>query len=203
MGRLETRAEQIAGAAEGERVVVLRCPLALAERVQHRLRKKPGGVVLVTTDLDDPLPAFRETRAGRRLGDTPVRWRGLAELAAGDRTLRRVLDQQAQALRRYLPTELALGSPRLAPAVAQLVQALPKLRANQDNWTLRVRGELLATLYAFNAVTHEGLQLRVTDEGLVRWPALEPDQRARGKYPVRWTLRPEEVPELVAVLSAD
>ncbi len=201
MGRLETRAALIAGAADGERVVVLRCPLALASGPSQRLTKKPGPVLLVTTDLDDPLPAFLQTKAGRKLGDLPLRWRAVAELAAQDDKLRRILAKEQRSVRRFLPTALALTSPRLRPALALLLEALPRPRQNRDNWTVRARGELLLTLYAFNAGTHEGLQLRLTDEGLDRWPGLEPDERVFGKYAVRWTLKPEEVPELVAALT--
>ncbi len=201
MGRLETWAEQAADAQEGERIVVLRCPLALADRPRQRLTKRPGPVLLITTDLDDPLPAFRQSRDGRKLGDQAVRWRALGDLAASDKKLRQLIAREVKSLRRFLPTALALSSPRLAPALASLSDTLPKLKRNQDNWTLRRRGELLLTLYAFNAGTHEGLQLRVTDEGLDRWPGLEPDERVFGKYAVRWTLRPEEVPDLVSVLA--
>ena len=201
MGRLETLAEQAADATEDERIVVLRCPLALADRPRQRLTKRPGPVLLITTDLEDPLPPFRETRDGRRLGEQAVRWRALADLASSHKKLSRLLAHEGKSLRRFLPTTIALASPRLAPALACLAQTLPRLKQNRDNWTLRRRGELLLTLYAFNGGTHEGLQLRVTDEGLDRWPGLEPDERVFGKYAVRWTLRPEEVPDLARVLS--
>ncbi len=181
--------------------MVLRCPLALAERIQDRLAGKPGPVLLVTTDLDDPLPSWFQTRQGRGYVEAPLRWRSMVGLASLDDRIHKVIDHERKTIRRFLPTRLALASPRLAPGLALLTGAVPRLRRNKDNWTLRHGGELLATLYGFNAGTHEGLQLRLTDCGLDHWPALEPDQRAPGKYPVTWTLRPEEVPEFVEAIQ--
>jgi hypothetical protein len=181
----------------------MRCPLALADGASRRLTKRPGPVLLITTDLDDPLPAFRATKDGRKLGDQVVRWRALAELATADKQVRQAIKAAAKGVRRFLPTALALESPRLAPPLALLIDALPWLKQNKDNWTLRRGRELLLTMYAFNAGTHEGLQLRLTDEGLDRWPGLEPDERVFGKYAVSWTLKPEEVPEIVAALTTE
>lgn len=193
MGRLDDRIRSQLATEPGERVLIFRCPLVLADRLDRALGTRSDPVVLVTTDLDDPLPAWRRTRPAKRRLDRRVRWVPMSS----------VIDPaEAGALRRYLPTALALESPRLAPALGLLLRARPRLRRNRDNWTLRDSRELLATVYAFNAVTHEGLQLRLTDPGLERWPDLEPDRRSRGKYPVSWTLRPEEVPELVTVLQA-
>jgi hypothetical protein len=199
MGLLETRLEQAAKTSEGERIVVFRCPLALADRVKGRLGRRPVPVLVITTDLEDPLPAWRETREGRRLGNHPLRWCAMAELAAQSAPVRQAMKRDTRSLRRFLPTKMALQSPRLAPALAHMTTALPRLRQNQDNWTLRQDRALLLTLYAFNAATHEGLQLRVTPDALDRWPALEPDSRAPGKYAVSWTLKPEEVPELAGL----
>lgn len=202
MGRLETRLEQAVRTAPDDRVIVFRSPLAMAEGVRGRLTRRPGPVILITTDFDDPMPVWRKTKEGRKTGEQAVRWHSMAQLAQVNGPVRKVIKAEAASLRRFLPTALAAASPRLAPALVQLQAALPRLRQNQDNWTLRHQRELMFTLYAFNAATHEGLQLRVTHEALDRWPTLEPDERAPGKYAVRWTLRPEEIPELAAILAA-
>ena len=66
------------------------------------------------------------------------------------------------------------------------------------NWTFVNRRHLLATLYAHNAVTSEGLRLRLTHEGLERWPVLAGPEPVAGKYPVSWLLSPEAAVDLAS-----
>jgi len=165
-------------------VVVSLKPLLLG--TPERLRRVKGKSLLVTADLDDPLALWKRTKDGRRLWERVAGWYSLAELA-GDPGVAAALEPR----RTHLPTEMALSSPRLRPALDALLPALGRCRRNQMNWTFVDRRELLATLYAHNAVTSEGLRLRLTHEGLERWPALKGPEPVAGKYPVSWLLSPE------------
>ena len=74
---------------------------------------------LLTADLDDPLGAWLQSSDGRKLGDRVVGWTALAELAE-DPAVAAALHPR----RTHLPTDMALASPRLAPALEVLLPAL-------------------------------------------------------------------------------
>lgn len=162
----------------------------------ERLRSAKGQVLLVTADLDDPRPEWSQTRPGRKLGDRVSGWRSLADLSSNE-----AVAAALETRRTNLPTELALASARLGPALAVLLPALGKPRQNQMNWTFKQKGLLLATLYAHNEVVKEGLRLRLTFDGLEHWPALKGPTPVGGKYPVSWLLDAESAVELAGVLA--
>jgi hypothetical protein len=185
-------ADALRGVLKGDFVIGL-VPLAL--KTPDRLYKSKGPLILVTADLDDPLPAWRLTKEGRRLGEKVSGWRSLASLAE-----HAAVSKAIEPRRTSLPTALALQSPRLAPALAALVPALGGGRQNQMNWTFSLENELCATLYAHNELLSEGLRLRVTWDGLERWPALKGPTPVGGKYPITWLLDAETALDVAKAL---
>ena len=168
-------------------------PLLL--RTPERLRHVDGPALLVTADLDDVLDDWKATKPGRKLGHKVSGWRSLADLAQHE-PVAAALERR----RTNLPTELANRSPRLGPALQVLLPRLGRIRQNQMNWTSQHDGQLCASIYAHNEILSEGLRLRLTWDGLERWPGLKGPTPVAGKYPVTWLLDAESAVELAQAL---
>lgn len=73
--------QQVRTHLKGQGHVVLSTkPLALDDRLADRLRGQRGDLVLVTADLTDPMPAWLQTRLGKKFG-AQCTWRSLASVA--------------------------------------------------------------------------------------------------------------------------
>jgi hypothetical protein len=150
-------------------VVLSTKPLALDARIADRLRGQKGDIVLVTADVHDPMPAWCQTRLGKKFGPR-CSWVSLAsvakqspQVAAGCKDVRTVIT-----------TEMVLASPLLSPALPELLEGLGKCKQNAQNWVFRTKGNLDAVLEGVNVGTGETFRLKVSPEGLNRWPALDP-----------------------------
>lgn len=162
--------QQVRAHLKGRGSVVLSTkPLALDARLADRLRGQKGQVLLVTADLEDPMPQWLETRLGKKFG-AQCTWLSLASLAEQSPEIA----QGCGALRTVLPTQMVLASSLLAPSVPALLEGLGKGKQNAQNWVFRTKGALDAVLEGVNVGVSESFRLKVSPEGLNRWPALDP-----------------------------
>lgn len=189
---------------EGRRLVTEACPLLHADRILlHLPDRSDEPVLLVTTDLDDPLPRWRQTRTGRRRADA-VRWLSAAALADDHPPVLEALKR----CRHPLDRRDVEHSPRLSPALPLLLEALGGGHARHRDWQFRHEGRLLASLGGVNTGTAEVFVIRVSEEGGRRWPALVHrsdfggPRTGNSPYPHRWEVPPDRVPALVRALAA-
>ncbi|MFT5585583.1 MAG: hypothetical protein ACI9VR_003175 [Cognaticolwellia sp.] len=151
------------------RVVLSTKPLALDDRLADRLRGQKGELVLVSADLHDPMPAWLETRLGKKFG-AQCTWLSLASLAEQSPEIAKSCAE----LRVVLTTEMVLASPLLSLALPPLLAGLGKSKQNTGNWVFRTKGTLEGVLEGVNTGVSECFRLKVSPEGLNRWPALDP-----------------------------
>jgi hypothetical protein len=150
-------------------VVLITKPLALDARIADRLRGQEGDIVLVTADMHDPMPAWRQTRLGKKFAERST-WISLASLAE----LSPAIAAGCEGLRTVLTTQMVLASTLLSPGVPQLLEGLGKAKQNTQNWVFRTKGGLDAVLEGVNIGVGESFRFKVSPEGLQRWPALDP-----------------------------
>lgn len=161
---------QVRAQLKGQGHVVLSTkPLALDARLGDRLRGLSGPIALVSADLHDPMPAWGQTRLGKKFG-SQCTWVSLASLAE------RVpgIAEGCKDLRTVLPTQGVLSSSSLSPVLPDLLAGLGKSKQNTLNWVFRTKGGLDAVLEALNTGVSECFRLKVSPQGLDRWPALDP-----------------------------
>ena len=157
------------GMVEGRRIIVEACPLAQADQLLlHLPERRDTPVLLVTTDIDDPIPAWKETRMGRRR-NAQVTWVSAAELAETHQAVRRA----AKRCRRPLTRQATQASARLSPVIPNLLGLFDrKPRKGREGWAWRKDDMLLAVLKGLHCGTHEALELRLTADGAMRWPTI-------------------------------
>lgn len=151
------------------RVVLSTKPLALDDRLADRLRGQKGAICLVTADVHDPMPAWLQTRLGKKFG-AQCAWVSLASLAEQSPGIAAGCAE----LRTVLTTEMVESSPLLSPALPALLEGLGKSKRNAKNWVFRTKGNLEAVLEGVNLGVDEAFRLKLSPEGLNRWPALDP-----------------------------
>lgn len=151
------------------KVVLSTKPLALDDRLADRLRGQKGALILVSADVHDPMPAWLETRLGKKFG-AQCTWRSLASVAEQSPQIA----ESCAELRTVLTAEMVLASPLLSPALPALLEGLGKSKQNTQNWVFRTKGTLDGVLEGVNTGVSESFRLKVSPEGLNRWPALDP-----------------------------
>ncbi len=162
--------QQVRTRLKGQGHVVLSTkPLALDDRLADRLRGQRGDLVLVTADLTDPMPAWLQTRLGKKFG-AQCTWRSLASVAEQSPQITASLSD----LRTVLTTAMVQASPFLSPSLPALLEGLGKSKQNTQNWVFRTKGTLEGVLEGVNTGVSESFRLKVSPEGLNRWPALDP-----------------------------
>ena len=94
------------------------------------------------------------------------------------------------------------ASPRLAPVLPDLLDLFDrKPRKGREGWAWRKDDTLFAVLKGLNCGIHEALELRLTADGAVRWPAVadQLDANSGDDRYVGWiVLTPEAVSSFVA-----
>jgi hypothetical protein len=190
------------GLVKGRRVIVEACPLAQADKLLlHLPERRDIPVLLVTTDLDDPLPAWRETRMGRRRNEQ-VHWKSASELAESHKGVRAA----AARCRRLMNRTDTQASPRLSPVLPELLSLFDrKPRKGRNGWAWRKDDTLFAVLKGLHCGTHEALELRLTADGAMRWPTVadQLDPNSGDERYVGWiVLTPEAVSSFVAATRA-
>lgn len=161
---------QVRAQLKGQGHIVLSTkPLALDGRLADRLRGVSGPIALVSADLHDPMPEWGQTRLGKKFGPQCT-WHSLASLAESDPKI----SESCKDLRTVLPTLRVQASPSLSPALPELLSGLGKAKQNTQNWVFRTKGGLDAVLEGLNAGVSECFRLKVSPQGLDRWPALDP-----------------------------
>jgi hypothetical protein len=183
-----------------QRLWVVPRPVAMQDNLQARLRAIEGPELWLSGDLSDPLPALRQASNDPARLDH-ITWRALAELAELDRNVA----DRVKGHRTHLPTAQALASESLGPVLERLLGALGGGVQNERSWTYGESGEVHGTLYALNAVTFEGIRLKLTQDGLTRWPALDPGdltlEQLWERYPVTWVVPVAKLDALIDSLS--
>jgi hypothetical protein len=181
------------GALEGRRIVVEACTLARAHKIRlHLPEQRSTPVMLITTDLDDPMPAWRETRDGRRRADA-ILWRSAADIADGHPAVTVALARCVMVMNR----KETQASPRLSAVLPVLLKFFDrKARTGRDGWVWRKGDAFYGVLKGVHCGTHEAFELRLTGQGVDRWPQIAErldatDDGDRYARRVVWT--PDEV----------
>lgn len=185
---------------DDQRLWVVPRPLAMQDNLQARLRAIEGPELWLSGDLSDPLPQLL-ANGGDPAALAHITWRALGDLAAMDRNVA----DRVKGQRTHLPTADALASETLGGPVSRLLAALGTGKQNERSWTFGASGEVHGTLYAVNGVTFEGIRLKLTQDGLTRWPALDPGdltlEQLWERYPVTWVVPVDKLDALTDSLS--